>query len=663
MTIKWAPYFSLLLAINSTANPIAQVQPASSVAQPAIAKPAPLPQISLLVAAFRPFKKSETNMAQMVAEEMNDLVRTMPEFNNIRLDRVDLDVVYYKSAEQFAQKARSIQTPDVIIGLGQGDSVRGVTLETGADSNPSNILDMNSRNRPANLYPGLKEKIGFNFPAQDMYCSLPANERKKVLVSYKGGNFVCNDFSFNVAHFTRAESDIAKWQKNFIANINSQYDNDVASISGNMSFQIEEAKKEYQRIYAEEAPARAQHEANIADIQRRNAARKQQIDMAFPAQRQACLDRVAAESQPRTVLTQDGSVVRIHSGASAYGPQDTSPSYSSNFNSNYNSSYNSAVSNQRQSKEVCPTAPVYLGMEFEPQFPTKAIDRTKEIKYAADSQINQLKQNRDSLIKRVNELASLYGVDKSSRFQFIHVPASDGIQYQPKYNLIDAVCSKQSLSGNDWYAEYQAENLLDSSVSAIRSKAKSIIAQKFKAAEKDPNVYVDSSHPNVCDLPSGPTYTVEEKDFTGNTRTRKVTPPPSGRYYYRLSPYTQKAELREISEARGYAFTILKMLNGALARSKKFQPNDLPLPTFNNAARMPRTEYERDTALAHIKNLAFGYTREYKAQRPGGKPGETEVRFEQVPPMIGADEGECYSDFVRKIGQDQKSDDSKSSLN
>ncbi|MEK6554901.1 MAG: hypothetical protein AABZ31_06665, partial [Bdellovibrionota bacterium] len=418
--------------------------------------PKPLPKLRVLVSAFRPFGKGETNMAMMVAESIRELSKSDYRYNNLLVDTVDLDVIYSRSSEDLIQKIRSIQTPDLIIGIGQG-STKGVMVETGADSEASRIADIRGSGRYSN-FPGLSDEIGFNFPVQDMYCGVAPEIRRKVSISYKGGSFVCNDLAYYMGNFVKPKSETDRGFDSYIAQLKSQYENKVRNIEFQLKNQLEANRIELERINKEEAAARAEHDQRMLGVRQRNASRKHAIDAQYQIDLRAWeadearikveedrLRREEQQYQASVERTSNGGQVTVYRGngnnggwsTSSYGPP--APAQSNNYQGNYGSQNNYPSQNLSQSRNK-PYAN-YSSLEPDFPFPTKANDQSKNLEYQASAAKSRANNELQNAARRVNELREVMNNQGAkSRFVFIHVPVSDGVAYQPKYRLLGADC-------------------------------------------------------------------------------------------------------------------------------------------------------------------------------------------------------------------------------
>lgn len=182
-----------------------------SVASTPSAPPPPPKKIKVMLSAFKPWSNygsmqvKETNMAGLVADALVRTTRNQTMGRIDIIDDIDLEVHYDTSAEALIDRIlNQREVPDMILSLGQGTSV--LTIETGATQGPSDIKDGRGIGRTGAEFQGLETDLGFNFPVQDMYCSLPPGDRRKVGVSYTPGAFVCNDLSYYMANFSRGSA-------------------------------------------------------------------------------------------------------------------------------------------------------------------------------------------------------------------------------------------------------------------------------------------------------------------------------------------------------------------------------------------------------------------------------------------------------------------------
>lgn len=546
-----------------------------------------LPRLSVLVSAFKPFLKSETNMAQMVSDAVSDLARQDARFRNISLDRIDLDVVYGQSAEALIERAKSGETPDLIIGIGQSALTKQVLIETGADKYSSNILDMRGRKRSETDFPSLPVEIGFNFPVHDMYCSLPKNERKKVGISFSGGSFVCNDLGYYMANFVRPKGEINQVFDVRLRQLQSRYESELKSIQAEMDSLIKSNAEENKKIMLEEAPARAAFEKELALFRATNPVKTNSSNQA---------DQLV-------------------------GPLVTD--------------FKNEPSQQ------------------EPVFKTRVKDLKSFYQNQAASKKRSLTAEFDLEKRRIQKLNELLGVEKNVKFVFIHVPASDGVAYQPKYNLLNAVCipASQPLGQGDWYPENMSMAKMDSSLNSLRSKARNFVNRNLK----DPQAGYRTLPADECEKSPG-TIQQAYKDKQGVTQYRQVPAPPKGKYIYQLQAYTQKAQIKELTEAQVYAKTILEMLYGSVSKASFKQTPLLPLPSFQKSSAQfyPRSNDDLKMTIDWLKNLTTGFTRTKAAASPGVAP-----QTEYIPPQLNAFDSECYQEVVKKMLDARKSDLSK----
>lgn len=164
--------------------------------------PPPPPKMKVMLSAFKPWSTSgQTNMAAMVADAMQRI--SLSHGSRIELvGNIDLDVYYDSSSEVLIERILSLpEPPDMILSLGQGTNQ--IAIETGATQGPSSVRDGKNQIRHGKEFTGFDKELGFNFPVQDLYCSLDSKDRRKVSVSYSPGAFVCNDLSYYMTLFGR----------------------------------------------------------------------------------------------------------------------------------------------------------------------------------------------------------------------------------------------------------------------------------------------------------------------------------------------------------------------------------------------------------------------------------------------------------------------------
>ncbi len=91
--------------------------------------------------------------------------------------------------------------PIMYLGLGEfGCAVKMETIARNFDKNPK-TPDNDGILRNDVIIPNAPKAISFNYPAPEMYCSLPIKERGDMAVSNSAGSFVCNNTAFQFAHY------------------------------------------------------------------------------------------------------------------------------------------------------------------------------------------------------------------------------------------------------------------------------------------------------------------------------------------------------------------------------------------------------------------------------------------------------------------------------
>lgn len=187
-------------------QPVQVTQPVQSVA--AVVPVAPVQiqtsnhngakRYKILLGAFMPWT-GETNMAEIVSNEVQKIIKQNGmAYSELDIETILLPVQYDNAAFEVVKYARQMPTPpDLVVVIGQGTAK--VTIETGGDKTDSANQDTSYRIRTAKSFPGLPDSVAVTFPANELYCALSENQRKSVDVSFRPGNFVCNDITYQLS--------------------------------------------------------------------------------------------------------------------------------------------------------------------------------------------------------------------------------------------------------------------------------------------------------------------------------------------------------------------------------------------------------------------------------------------------------------------------------
>lgn len=160
----------------------------------ALAKP------TVLVSYFDPFGRATVNNSETVAKLL--ALKALQKEVNFDISLCKLETKFDISYEQLKACLRTLpEEPVLIIGLGEtGCSMKLELAGRNLDRTygPDNA-GQTRRNTP--IVRNGPPALGLSYPLQDMYCAIPANERKNVIVSNNAGSFVCNNIAYQISYY------------------------------------------------------------------------------------------------------------------------------------------------------------------------------------------------------------------------------------------------------------------------------------------------------------------------------------------------------------------------------------------------------------------------------------------------------------------------------
>lgn len=158
---------------------------------------------TILLTGFEPFGKWKVNLSYEVARE----VRAKADEIGANIEVCRLPVEYDKGAAKAWDCLKNLPAqPTLIVSFGEGDcSIRLETGVTNLDHTPK-FADNGGVIRTTHpILPGSANRVGFDLPIKEMYCSLPASDAPRVRLSVSAGNYVCNNTAYHLASKLRSE--------------------------------------------------------------------------------------------------------------------------------------------------------------------------------------------------------------------------------------------------------------------------------------------------------------------------------------------------------------------------------------------------------------------------------------------------------------------------
>lgn len=159
------------------------------------ADPSPTPgKRRVLVTAFEPFEGRAENNSTRIANAM----KAHPElFPDMEITFCTLPVVFDEgAATALACIERMAEKPDLVLSLGEvGCRIRIETSAGNEDDAPGSPDNAGNVRVHRTILPGEPTRLGYDFPAQAMFCALSSKERKLVDLS-NTMNYVCNNTAF-----------------------------------------------------------------------------------------------------------------------------------------------------------------------------------------------------------------------------------------------------------------------------------------------------------------------------------------------------------------------------------------------------------------------------------------------------------------------------------
>lgn len=152
----------------------------------------------VLISYFDAFDKAPFNNSEKIAGLLFKQLKDHPDYE-IKL--CALNTVFDKSTYQLEDclKAQSVG-PLMVLGLGEANcNFKIETMGRNFDKTAGPDNEGNERNK-TEIIPNGSKAIGLNYPLAQMYCALPANDRKDIEVSNNAGSFVCNNLAYQFAH-------------------------------------------------------------------------------------------------------------------------------------------------------------------------------------------------------------------------------------------------------------------------------------------------------------------------------------------------------------------------------------------------------------------------------------------------------------------------------
>lgn len=592
---------------------------------------------TVVLSAFLPWgtdrrnTSRQTNMAQMVGDALFDLSMDSMKSNIDIVDYVQLEVEYDKSSDILIERVlRLNEPPDMIISLGQG--AKKLTLETGAHQVTSNIADINNVRRNGAEFIGLEREIGLNFPVQDMYCSLESRDKSKVAISYSPGAFVCNDLTYQMAHFSlgasRFQSRITKlMQQNQI-----KYENQLKALDARLAAELEaEAKRYAEAMYVFNNPT------------------------SIAPQTQ--------ESTPAVRAPNNSSSAEFR----APNPQAFRPSYNLRQD-------DSRFSNSHQQDTKYPSLQSTQPTQVGPPAPIKPVDMSQTIRRNIESEKNRARGEFERELARLQRFQRAFSLDKPIPFLFIHVPPSDGVAHKPIYRVEDAVCIPRQdplpqTGSRGWSEISQAAELTEDSINSLSSDAKKIITRKNReraqqTTNSNPTGYGLNS--SLCDPDNYKDQREFDRSYFDPVTNRQVEiyrqVRPPNRYVFSLSSTQSQAARAENEERYQYANLILKMLKGVdrMQSSTPLAIKNLPFPDLSGSKQFLRGKENLNSLIRELESLQSSRTqivmrdptKTYNRRMKKGVDYDERI----IPAQISVELSECYREVLRKMISDHESE-------
>lgn len=158
------------------------------------------PRPSLLLTFFEPFGGNRVNYSERVASQAQAFL------NAVLGDTFDVHLcqlpVVYDQAAKVAMECFRLFAPEAEMVLSLGEGSCAIRLETSArnlDDTPGFPDNEGECRQRREIFPYGPDRIGFNLPMQQMYCSVPSRYQERVRVSSNMGRFVCNNTAYHLS--------------------------------------------------------------------------------------------------------------------------------------------------------------------------------------------------------------------------------------------------------------------------------------------------------------------------------------------------------------------------------------------------------------------------------------------------------------------------------
>lgn len=140
---------------------------------------------NVLITSFEPFANRSKNLSNDVAKAVEFYFSSHPE-KQVLINRCEFPVSFEKIQAAVVQcLAQQASKPDFILSLGEGYC--DLRIETVAH---------NTREGGEKILPSGPDTLNYSFPPARLYCALPTEQRKNIVISQDAGTYLCNYLSF-----------------------------------------------------------------------------------------------------------------------------------------------------------------------------------------------------------------------------------------------------------------------------------------------------------------------------------------------------------------------------------------------------------------------------------------------------------------------------------
>lgn len=151
---------------------------------------------NVIIGHFDPFDGAQSNNSETVAK----MVARRLQAQGINVKICSLQTSFQRAYPQFEECLKDTSSLDLVIGLGEtGCKLKAEFVGRNLDKTygPDN-LGVERDNTP--IIKGADPFLSLRYPLPQMYCALPRDLRKKIVLSNNAGSFVCNNTAYQMRY-------------------------------------------------------------------------------------------------------------------------------------------------------------------------------------------------------------------------------------------------------------------------------------------------------------------------------------------------------------------------------------------------------------------------------------------------------------------------------